>query len=68
MTNVYENDTIKGKFLGYFSFGVLVKELLFPCGLFLSDIHIGILVSWPIKMILNFDIVLFLYFDIDKKF
>jgi len=34
VTNVDKKDSIEGKLFGYLSFGVLVKELVFPCDIF----------------------------------
>lgn len=49
VTNVVENDSFEGMFLGSFSFGVLVNELVFPCTICSIKLKVGIHVSLPIK-------------------
>jgi hypothetical protein len=47
--NVDENDSIKGNILGGFSFCALVKESVYPCDIFLLELELGSLISWPMK-------------------
>ena len=56
VTNVDENDSIEGALIIPFSFGVLVKELVFSCSTYSSELNISILAYWLIKGIKDLNI------------
>jgi hypothetical protein len=45
-----------------------VKELVFPCDIFSSELQLGSLVSWPIKKMVDFNIGSFLNVEIINQF
>lgn len=67
VTNLDENDLFEGNIFGSSSFGVLVKELVFPYSIFSIELKVHILVSWPVKKIKDLNIGSILCVEITQQ-